>query len=61
MLLNATAEIEFLEDCNWPIDTEVLALKTLKGEAPNVKKGEHRKMNLTLQFHKTDEGWKSTR
>lgn len=59
MLVNATARIEFLEDCNWPFDTMVVALKTVPGDAPNVRKGEQRTANLTLQFHKTDRGWKT--
>ena len=60
MLVNATARIEFLEDCNWPIDTMVAALKIVPGATPNVRKGEQRTANLTLQFHKTDRGWKAT-
>ena len=60
MLVNATAKIEFLEDCNWPIDTTVAALKIVPGATPNVRKGEQRTANLTLQFHKTDRGWKAT-
>ncbi|MEY4484732.1 MAG: hypothetical protein RL693_2184, partial [Verrucomicrobiota bacterium] len=60
-LVNADAEIEFLEDCNWPITTEVLALKTIPETPPNVKKGEHRKMKLTLQFYETERGWKATK
>ena len=60
MLVNATAKIEFLEDCNWPFDTTVLALKVIPGATPNVRKGEQRTVNLTLQFQKTDRGWKAT-
>ena len=60
MLVNSTAKIEFLEDCNWPIDTTVAALKIVPGATPNVRKGEQRTVNLTLQFHKTDRGWKAT-
>jgi hypothetical protein len=60
MLVNATAKIEFLEDCNWPIETTVAALKIVPGATPNVRKGEQRTVNLTLQFHKTDGGWKAT-
>jgi len=60
MLVNTTATIEFLEDCNWPIDTTVAALKIVPGAMPNVRKGEQRTVNLTLQFHKTDRGWKAT-
>ena len=59
VLVNATAKIEFLEDCNWPFDTMVVTLKTVPGDAPNVRKGEQRTANLTLQFHKTDRGWKT--
>ncbi|MEN9676333.1 MAG: hypothetical protein RIS76_2229 [Verrucomicrobiota bacterium] len=58
MLVNATAKIEFLEDCNWPMDTMVVALKVIPGATPNVRKGEQRTVNLTLQFQKTDRGWK---
>lgn len=60
MLVNATAKIEFLEDCNWPIDTTVAALKMVPGATPNVKEGEQRTANLTLQFQRTDRGWKAT-
>ena len=60
MLVNATARIEFLEDCNWPIETTVAALKIVPGATPNVRKGEQRTANLTLQFQKTDQGWKAT-
>ncbi len=60
ILVNATARIEFLEDCNWPMDTTVAALKIVPGATPNVRKGEQRTVNLTLQFHKTDSGWKAT-
>lgn len=60
MVVNASAEIEFLEDCTWPIETLVVALKTADGQTPNVKKGEHRTVHLTLQFHKTAQGWKPT-
>lgn len=59
MLVNARAEIEFLEDANWPIDTLVVVTKMVPGNTPNVKKGERRTVNLTLQFHKTDQGWKA--
>ncbi|MFZ4778456.1 MAG: hypothetical protein ACOYM3_24055 [Terrimicrobiaceae bacterium] len=58
--MKATAEIEFLEDCKWPFDTQVLALKLTGKETPNVKKGERRTIHLTMQFHKTAEGWKAT-
>jgi hypothetical protein len=60
MLVNATARIEFLEDCIWPIDTTVAALRIAPGGTPNVRKGEQRTVNLTLQFHKTDRDWKAT-
>jgi PBP1b-binding outer membrane lipoprotein LpoB len=60
VLVNATARIEFLEDCNWPMDTVVVALKVVPGATPNVRKGEQRTAHLTLQFHKTDRGWKAT-
>ena len=60
MLVTATAKIEFLEDCNWPFDTTVAALKIVPGATPNVRKGEQRTVNLTLQFQKTDQGWKAT-
>jgi hypothetical protein len=60
LLVKATAEIEFLEDCNWPIETTVLALKTTGREVPNVRKGERRTIYLTLQFHRTKTGWKAT-
>ena len=60
MLVNATAKIEFLEDCNWPIDTMVIALKVVPGATPNVRKGEQRTVNLTLEFLKTDGDWKAT-
>lgn len=60
VLVNATAKIEFLEDCNWPFDTTVIALKVVPGATPNVRKGEQRTVNLTLQFQKTDRGWKAT-
>lgn len=59
LLVNATAKIEFLEDCNWPIDTMVLALKLVPGATPNVRKGEQRTVDLTLQFQKTGDGWKA--
>jgi hypothetical protein len=48
-----------LEDCDWPVDHTVLTLKTIPGKTPGVKKSEHRTVNLTLQFQKTDQGWKS--
>lgn len=60
MLVKATAELEFLQDCNWPINTQLLALKTIGREIPNVRKGEHRTADLTLQFHRTDSGWKAS-
>ena len=60
VLVNATAKIEFLEDCTWPFDTTVIALKVVPGATPNVRKGEQRTVNLTLQFQKTDRGWKAT-
>jgi hypothetical protein len=60
MLVNATVKIEFLEDCNWPIEKTVIALKVVPGATPNVRKGEQRTLNLTLQFQKTDGGWKDT-
>jgi hypothetical protein len=60
LLVNATAKIEFLEDCNWPIDTMVFALKLVPGATPNVRKGEQRTLDLTLQFQKTGDGWKAT-
>lgn len=59
-LVEASAQIEFLEDCDWPIDTMVLVLKVVPGATPNVRKGEQRSVNLTLQFHQTDHGWKAT-
>ncbi len=60
MLVKGTAEIEFLEDCNWPIETTVLALKTTGREVPNIRKGDRRTVYVTLQFHKTETGWKAT-
>lgn len=59
LLVKATARIEFLEDCHWPMDTMVVALKLVPGATPNVRKGEQRTVPLTLQFHKTDEGWRA--
>ena len=56
LLVNATAKIEFLEDCNWPIDTKVFALKLVPGATPNVRKGELRTVDLTLQFQKAGDG-----
>ena len=61
LLVQASAEIEFLEDCKWPFDTRVIVLRIAQGETPNVRKGDHRTVNLTLQFHKTDQGWKVTK
>jgi hypothetical protein len=60
MLVNGTTKIEFLEDCNWPFDTTVAAFRIVSGATPNVRKGEQRTVNLTLQFQKTDQGWKAT-
>ncbi|MCL4179495.1 MAG: hypothetical protein KJ072_17335 [Verrucomicrobia bacterium] len=60
MLVYATAKIEFLEDCDWPFDTQVVALKVVPGATPKVRKGEQRTVNLTMQFQKTDGGWKAT-
>ena len=60
MLVDATVKIEFLEDCDWPIEKTVIALKVVPGATPNVRKGEQRTFSLTLQFQKTDGGWKDT-
>ena len=49
MLVNATAKIEFLEDCDWPIETMVVVLKILPGATPNVRKGEQRTVHFRLQ------------
>lgn len=59
VVVNGTARIEFLEDCNWPFNTTVLALRLVPGATPNVRKGDQRTVNLTLQFHKTAGGWKA--
>lgn len=59
ILVSASAKIEFLEDCNWPIDTMVVVTRIVPGGTANVRKGEQRTVNLTLQFHKTDRGWKA--
>ncbi len=61
LLVKASAELEFLEDCHWLTNTDVIVLKTTKGETPNVRKGEHRTANLSLQFRKTDRGWEITK
>lgn len=58
MLVKANAEIEFLKDCNWPIDTLVLATKTVPGTTPNARKDDRRPLNLTTQFHRTKDWWK---
>lgn len=60
LLVNVSAKIEFLEDCNFPIENSFVVLKTVPGTAPNVKKGQQRTLDLTLQFEKTDRGWKPT-
>lgn len=60
MLVYTTVKIEFLEDCDWPIEKTVIALKVVPGATPNVRRGEQRTFNLTLQFQKTDGGWKDT-
>ena len=60
MLVDATVKIEFLEDCDWPIEKTVIALKVVPGATPNVRKGEQRTVNLTLEFLKTDGDWKAT-
>ncbi len=60
LLVKATAEIEFLEDCKWPFDSQLLALKTTGTDTPDVKKGDRRTVHLTIQFHKTPQGWKPT-
>ena len=57
LLVKATAELEFLEDCQWLTNNQLIVLKIIKGQTPNVKKGEHRTANLSLQYHKTDRGW----
>ena len=59
-LVDAGARIEFLEDCDWPFNTMVLALKVVPGTTPNARKGEQRDVHLTLQFHKTGGVWKAT-
>ena len=59
MLVSASAKIEFLEDCNWPIDTLVVVTKIVPGVTANVRKGEQRTVNLTLYFQMTDRGWKA--
>ncbi len=60
-LVEVQAELEFLEACHWPLETSVLVLKTPPGGQANVKKGDRRTVNLTLQFHPTDEGWQLNR
>jgi hypothetical protein len=60
MLVGATVKIEFLEDCDWPFEKTVIALKVVPGATPQVKKGEQRTFSLTLMFQKTDGGWKDT-
>ena len=60
MLVDATVKIEFLEDCDWPFEKTVIALKVVPGATPSVRKGERRTFSLTLQFQKTDGGWKDT-
>lgn len=57
ILVKANAKIEFLEDCVWPSDSQVVATKLVPGATPNVKKGERRSVNLTLRFQKADRGW----
>jgi hypothetical protein len=60
ILVEASAEIEFLEDCNWPMNTLVMVTKSSPGATPNVSKGDHRTLNVKLQFHQTGQGWKAT-
>ena len=57
-LVQARAEIEFLEDCYWPLDTQVVVLRVTPGQTANVRKGDRRIVNLTLQFNQTEQGWK---
>jgi len=60
LIVEARAEIEFLEDCHWPVHTLVVVSKIPPGATPDVKKGERRTMDVKLQFHQTSQGWKST-
>ncbi len=60
MLVHARSKIEFLEDCNWPIDKMVVVTKVVPGVTPNVRKGEQRTVDFTFSFYKTDHGWKTT-
>ena len=60
MLVYTTAKIEFLEDCDWPIEKTIIALKVVPGATPNVRKGEQRTVDVTLQFEKRDGSWKDT-
>ena len=60
MIVNANAKIEFLDDCDWPIEPLMLATKAVPGTPSKMKKGEQRTVDLTLQFVKTDTGWKAT-
>ncbi len=57
LMVKAEAEIEFLADCNWPIETLVLVTKPLPGAVPTMKKGDRRMMNVTLQFSRSEQGW----
>ncbi len=59
IIVDANAKVEFLEDCNWPIETSVMVLKTPPGGTSNVKKGDLRTLNIDLQFVETEHGWKS--
>lgn len=60
MLVNATVTIEFLEDCNWPMDTMFVVARLVPGATPGVIKGERRTVHRTRQFQKTDRGWKAS-
>lgn len=60
LLVDATATIEFLEDCQWPLGTTVLAFRIPPGTTPGVRKGEQRTLPLELQFHQTKQGWEPT-
>jgi hypothetical protein len=61
VLVNVSAKIEFLEDCedlSSPIENSIFVKKTVPGIRPNVKKGQQRTLDLTLFFELTDRGWK---
>jgi hypothetical protein len=41
-------------------ESTVFALKSSNSESANVRKGERRIANISLQFSKTPQGWKSS-